>query len=205
MSDEDESAAGQDPTPEGEAATEREKMVAGERYDPTDRELIAARQDARRLASIYNDTDPTATDRRADILDSLFGSAGANTYVEPPFRCDYGFNVHVGEDFYANFGCVFLDVCPIRFGDECMLGPGVHIYTATHSVDADERTAGTEFGAPVEVGDRVWIGGRAVLNPGVTVGDDSVVAAGAVVVDDVPEGVVVGGNPARVIRDLDSK
>ncbi|MFB6188730.1 MAG: sugar O-acetyltransferase [Halapricum sp.] len=183
--------------------TEKAKMLAGEDYDPMDPKLVAERQAARQLTSLFNATQVHEGDRRREILTALFGSGGETAFVEPPFYCDYGQQIHVGEEFYANFGCVFLDVCEIRFGSECMLGPGVHVYTATHSLDAVERTSGTEFGAPVEVGDRAWIGGQAVLNPGVTIGDDVVVAAGSVVIDDVPDNVVVGGNPAEVIRELD--
>lgn len=177
-------------------------MLAGEPYDPSDSELVAERERARRLTRRFNDADPNDDQRRRELLDELFGSIGERVTVEPTFRCDYGYNVHVGDDFFANFDCVFLDVCRIEFGDECMLGPGVHVYTATHPTDPVERTSGTEYGAPVTVGDRAWIGGRAVLNPGVEVGDDAVVASGAVVTDDVPGGVVVGGNPAEIIREV---
>ncbi|QSG06697.1 sugar O-acetyltransferase [Halapricum desulfuricans] len=185
--------------------SEKAKMLAGEPYDPMDPQLRAERRAARQLTSLFNETDPTERERRRTLLEALFGSGGETAFVEPPFHCDYGSQIHVGEDFFANFGCVFLDVCEIRFGDQCMLGPGVHVYTATHPLDAAARTSGTELGDPVEVGDRAWIGGQAVINPGVTIGDDAVVAAGAVVVDDVPDGVVVGGNPARVIREIDEQ
>ncbi|GAA0662020.1 maltose acetyltransferase domain-containing protein [Natronoarchaeum mannanilyticum] len=182
--------------------SEKEKMLAGEPYDPSDPDLVAERERARRLTRRFNDADANDTETRGELLGELFGSVGENVTVEPPFRCDYGYNVRVGDDFFANFDCVFLDVCPIEFGDECMLGPGVHVYAASHSVDPVERTSGTEHGKPVTVGDRAWIGGRAVLNPGVTVGDDAVVASGAVVTRDVPDGVVVGGNPAEIIREV---
>jgi maltose O-acetyltransferase len=183
--------------------SEREKMIAGEEYDPTAPDLVAAREAARQLTSLYNDTGTHEERRRRLLLEELLGSGGETAWIEPPFHCDYGWNIHVGERFYANFGCVFLDICEIRFGKQCMLGPGVHVYAATHPLDAAARTSGTEFGAPVEVGDRAWIGGRAVINPGVTIGNDVVVAAGSVVVDDVPDNVVVGGNPAEVIRRFD--
>ena len=177
-------------------------MLAGEPYDPTDPTLVDDRERARDLTRQINDADPNDADRRRELLDELFGSIGEDVAVQPPFRCDYGYNVHVGDDFFANYDCVFLDACRIEFGDECMLAPGVHVYTATHSIDPVERTSGTEYGEPVTVGDRAWIGGRAVLNPGVSVGDDAVVASGAVVTDDVPDGVVVGGNPAEIIREV---
>lgn len=182
--------------------SEKEKMLAGEMYDPSDPTLVEERRAARRLTREYNATWEGEDERRETLLRELFGSVGANPNVEPTLRCDYGYNVHVGDDFYANFDCVFLDVCRVAFGDDCMLGPGVHVYTATHPLDAAERVVGEEYGKPVTVGDRVWVGGQAVLNPGVTVGDDSVVASGAVVSEDVPDDVVVQGNPARVVKEL---
>ncbi|SFR61285.1 maltose acetyltransferase domain-containing protein [Halogeometricum limi] len=182
--------------------SEKEKMLAGEMYDPSDPTLVEERRRARRLTREYNATREDEPERREAILRDLFGSAGDSPFVEPTFKCDYGYNVHVGDDFFANFDCVFLDVCRIEFGDECMLAPGVHVYTATHPLDADARMAGEEYGKPVTVGDRVWFGGRAVVNPGVTIGDDSVVASGAVVTRDVPSEVVVQGNPADVVKEL---
>ncbi|MDL5361991.1 sugar O-acetyltransferase [Halalkalicoccus sp. NIPERK01] len=183
--------------------SERERMLRGELYDASDPRLVAERQRARELAHEYNHTAEDEPDRRERILEELFGSVEGDLFVEPPFRCDYGSNIHVGEDFYANFDCVILDVRRVEFGRDCLLGPGVHVYTATHPLDADERAAGLEYGEPVAVGDGVWIGGRAVLNPGVTVGDGAVIASGAVVTEDVPDGVVVGGNPATVVKTLD--
>ncbi len=144
---------------------------------------------------------PDEKTERQNILAELLGqSEGA--YIEPSFRCDYGYNISLGKNFYANFDCVMLDVCPVRIGDNCMLAPGVHIYTATHPLDAEERNSGVEFGKPVTIGNNVWIGGRAVINPGVTIGDNVVVASGAVVTKDVPANVVVGGNPAKIIKTL---
>ena len=183
--------------------SEQEKMIAGERYDPTDPELATDRQAASELTAAFNATDPDEDDRREELLRELFGSAGEDLWVEPPFRCDYGYNIHLGDRFYANFDCVFLDVCPIEIGEECMLGPSVHVYTATHPLDAAERTSGVEYGKPVTIGDQVWIGGQAVINPGVTIGDRAVIASGAVVTEDVPDDVVVQGNPAEVVREIE--
>lgn len=182
---------------------ERERMLRGEPYDPSDPELVADRRRARRLTRAYNGTTERDPSRRAAVLDDLFGSVGDDARVEPPFRCDYGDNVHVGDGFYANVGCVVLDTARVEFGANCLLGPGVHVYAATHPLDADARAAGLERAEPVTVGDDVWIGGRAVLTPGVTVGDRAVVAAGAVVADDVPADTLVGGNPAAPVRELD--
>jgi maltose O-acetyltransferase len=183
--------------------SEKEKMLAGELYDASDPELVADREAARALTRWYNDTGADQQDRRTTLLGELFGTVGADVAVEPPVRCDYGYNVHVDDGFYANFGCVLLDVCRIDVGRNCLLGPGVHVYTATHPLDAATRIEGPEYGKAVEIGDDVWVGGRAVLNPGVTVGDRAVVASGAVVTDDVPSDVVVQGNPATVVKDLD--
>lgn len=183
--------------------TEKEKMLQGELYYPDDPVLVQERENARRLTRLYNETIETADDKRKEILTALLGSMGKVIDIEPTFRCDYGSNTHVGENFYANFDCVFLDVCAIRIGANCMLAPGVHIYTATHPLHPTERNAGKEFGKPVTIGDNVWIGGRAIINPGVTIGDNAVIASGAVVTKDVPANVVVSGNPARVMREID--
>ena len=182
---------------------EKERMLAGEAYDPSVPELVADRRRAQDRCRRYNATAPTETDRRDRLLGSLFGEVRGDATVVPPFRCDYGYNVGVGDGFFANYGCVFLDVAPVAFGENCLLGPGVHVYTAAHPIDPEERAAELEFGDPVAVGDDVWIGGRAVITPGVEIGDGAVVAAGAVVVDDVPARTVVGGNPAEVIRGID--
>jgi maltose O-acetyltransferase len=182
---------------------EKAKMLAGEPYDPFDPELVAERTAAREFVAEYNATPPGDPDRRADLLDELLGSTGDGPVIEPSFDCDYGYNLHVGDDFFANFGCVFLDVRRIEFGSTCLLGPGVHVYTATHPLDPERRREGVEYAKPVTVGDDVWIGGRAVLNPGVTVGDRSTVASGAVVTEDVPSDALVQGNPAEVVKRLD--
>ena len=180
--------------------TEKEKMLNGDMYNPDDIELVKERLNARRLTRMFNQTTETEEDKRTDLLKELFGSTGKNIYIEPNLRCDYGYNIHVGENFFANFDCTFLDVCEIRIGDNCFIAPGVHIYTATHPIDPVERIAGTEYGKPVSIGDNVWIGGRAVINPGVHIGNNVVIASGAIVTKDVPDNVVIGGNPAWIIK-----
>ncbi|PLS15915.1 acetyltransferase [Bacillus sp. M6-12] len=182
--------------------SEKEKMLRGELYIASDQELVKDRQNARRLTRLYNDTEETQDEMRSALLKDLFGTTGNNIYIEPAFRCDYGYNIHVGENFYANFDCVILDVCKVTIGENCLLAPGVHIYTATHPLDAAQRISGAEYGRPVVIGDNVWIGGRAVVNPGVTIGNNAVIASGSIVTKDVPHNVVVGGNPARVIKKL---
>ena len=180
--------------------TEKEKMIAGKLYNPEDALLVKERLEARRLTRLYNQSTEIESQEREELIQQLVGTHGDNFTIEPTLRCDYGYNIHFGENFYVNFDCVFLDVCEIRIGDNCMIAPGVHIYTATHSLQAEERNAGVEYGKPVTIGNNVWIGGRAVINPGVTIGDDAVIASGAVVTKDVPDRAVVGGNPARMIK-----
>ncbi|MFC7252005.1 maltose acetyltransferase domain-containing protein [Halomicroarcula sp. GCM10025324] len=183
--------------------SEKEKMLNGELYDAMDPELVSERERARELTGQYNQTTPDAREERRNLLEELLGSLGDECYIEPQFRCDYGYNIHVGEKFYANFDCVILDVCRVDIGQNCLIGPSVHIYTATHPLDADERIKGQEYGKPVTVGDNVWIGGQAVLNPGVNVGDNAVISSGAVVTEDVPDNVVVQGNPATVVKEAE--
>ncbi|QIZ08189.1 sugar O-acetyltransferase [Priestia megaterium] len=182
--------------------TEKEKMLNGELYNAADTQLLRERMNARRLTRLFNDSLETDDKKRTELLNELFGSTGESLYIEPTFHCDYGYNIHVGENFYANFDCVFLDVCEIRIGDNCFIAPGVHIYTATHPLNERERISGGEYGIPVSIGNNVWIGGRAIINPGVKIGNNVVIASGAVVTKDVPENVVVGGNPAKIIKPI---
>jgi len=182
--------------------TEKEKMIRGELYLAGDAELVADRKRAQRLCHQFNQLSVDHIPQRKDILRELLGKTGESLYIEPSFKCDYGYNITLGEGFYANYDCVILDICPVVIGANCMLAPGVHIYTASHPLDPVERNSGAEFGKPVTIGDNVWIGGRAVINPGVTIGDNAVVASGSVVVKNVPANVVVGGNPARVIKQI---
>ncbi|MFC0189611.1 maltose acetyltransferase domain-containing protein [Fictibacillus aquaticus] len=180
--------------------TEKEKMLAGELYVASDKQLVEERTRARRLTRLFNETTEAEEEQRLALLKELFGSVEGSYYIEPTFRCDYGYNIHLGKNFFANFDCCMLDVCEIVIGDNVLLAPGVHIYTATHPVHPAERAAGPEFGKPVTIGNNVWIGGRAVINPGVTIGDNAIIASGAVVIKDVPANAVVGGNPAKVIK-----
>ncbi|CAH0120779.1 MULTISPECIES: sugar O-acetyltransferase [unclassified Paenibacillus] len=184
--------------------TEKEKMLAGELYYGFDPELTEERQRARRLTRLFNSTVETETEERTRILKELFGSTGDSIYIEPNFRCDYGYNIHVGDNFYANFDCVILDVNEVRIGKNAFLAPGIHIYTAGHPLDAETRNTGLEYGKPVTIGDNVWIGGGSIINPGVTIGDNVVIGSGSVVTKDIPSNVVAAGNPCRVIKKLDS-
>jgi maltose O-acetyltransferase len=182
--------------------TEKDKMIAGEFYLASDPVLAEERLRARRLTRAYNQLDEADRESRRALLRQLFGSLKSHFYVEPFFRCDYGYNIHVGDNFYANFDCIMLDVCPITIGDNCSIAPGVHIYTATHPIEAHERRKGPEYGKPVTIGNDVWIGGKAVINPGITIGNNVVIASGSIVTKDVADNVVVGGNPAKIIKHL---
>jgi len=173
--------------------TAREQMLAGKLYDALDPELVEARRHARQLLARYNATG----DREA--LTALFSRLADDAIVEAPFHCDYGFNISVGTRFYANVNCVFLDCAPIEIGDHVLLGPAVHLYTATHPLESAERRKGLELAKPISVGDDAWLGGGAIVLPGVTIGARAVVGAGSVVTRDVRAGEKVAGHPARPI------
>ena len=181
--------------------SEREKMLVGEPYDPRDPELSAARARARGLFQAYNRTGEEEGDERRRLLRELFGAGGDTVWIEPPFFCDYGANVEMGEGVFFNFNCVILDVCPVKIGARTWFGPAVQIYTATHPLNAMERRA-WEFGKPVEIGDDVWVGGGAIILPGVRIGSRTVIGAGSVVTRDIPDGVLAAGNPCHVIRHI---
>ncbi|EII3003554.1 sugar O-acetyltransferase [Vibrio cholerae] len=182
---------------------EREKMLSGEYYDPSDAELVKLRLEARLLTEKLNQTSVSCPEKRVEIIKSLLGSTGNSIHIESTFNCDYGLNIHVGENFYANFGCVILDVAEVRIGDNCFIAPQVGIYTATHPIDPIQRNSGLEFGKPIRIGNNCWIGGHATINPGVTLGDNVVVASGAVVTKSFGSNVVIGGNPARVLKEIE--
>ncbi|AMB89913.1 sugar O-acetyltransferase [Bacillus altitudinis] len=181
--------------------TEKEKMIKGEYYHPNDHTLMADRAKARQLTFAYQQTNEPS--QRMAILKELLGACGEDVVFEGRIQCDYGYNIEVGEHFFANFDAVLLDVCKITIGDHCLLGPNVHIYTAGHPLNPEERQTGIEFGKPVTIGHHVWIGGGAIINPGVTIGDYAVIASGSVVTKDVPSNVIVGGNPAKILKHLE--
>lgn len=181
--------------------TERQKMIDGELYFAGDPELVTARVRAREQMGLINREQDSYI--RRQLLEETFGSTGTGSYVEPAISFDYGWNIHVGKNFYANFNNIYLDVCPIRIGDNCMFGPNVQLYTATHPLQPTKRNSGLEYGKPITIGNNVWIGGGAILAPGVTLGDNVVVGAGAVVTKSFPDNVVIGGNPAKMIKEID--
>jgi maltose O-acetyltransferase len=176
-------------------------MIAGELYDPLEPELVAARNRARDLCQALNATRESDEEERRRILIDLFGGGGGEVWMQPPFFCDYGSNIKLGRRVFFNFNCVVLDVCPVTIGDFTLFGPAVQVYTPMHPLDAIERR-GKEFGKPVTIGSDVWVGGAAVICPGVTIGSRSIIGAGAVVTRDIPDGVFAAGNPCRVIRTL---
>lgn len=183
--------------------TEKQKMISGQMYDPLAPELVADRHKARLQFQEINRLDEDQKERRNHLLHQLFGPVGDGLWIEPPFYCDYGYNIKGGKNLFMNFDCCILDVCPVTFGDRVMLGPGVHIYTASHPLEAQARSSGKEFGKPVHIGNDVWLGGGAIICPGVTIGNGVVVGAGAVVTKDLPDNVFVGGNPAKIIRQIE--
>jgi maltose O-acetyltransferase len=183
--------------------TEKERMLAGEMYDPLDPQLCAERQRARDLCQALNATREEETAERARLLRELFGR-DTGTWVQPPFFCDYGSNITLGEKVFFNFNCVVLDVMEVRIGNNVLFGPAVQVYTATHPLNAAERRTWREFARPVEIGSDVWIGGGAIICPGVKIGAGTVIGAGSVVTKEIPAGVVAAGNPCRVLRALEN-
>jgi maltose O-acetyltransferase len=182
-------------------STPRERMLAGELYVADDPELRSMSRRCEGLLARY-DTSLDDPDARGRLLGELLGSVGEGTVVKPPFRCDYGSHVHLGDRVFVNFGAVFLDCATITVGDDTQLATGVQLVTATHPLDPQARLDRLEYALPITIGTNVWIGAAAVVLPGVTIGDGAVVGAGAVVTRDVPAAVVVAGVPARVRGDV---
>jgi len=180
--------------------SEKNKMILGEYYDPNDLELVQLRLKARLATEKLNLTSVAELSKRVQIIKSLFGTTGKNIHIESTFNCDYGENIHVGDNFYANFGCVILDVAEVRIGKNCFIAPQVGIYTATHPINPQDRVNGLEYAQSIEIGDNCWIGGHATINPGVKLGHNVVVASGAVVTKSFGDNVVIGGDPAKVIK-----
>lgn len=179
--------------------TEKQKMLAGELYR-VDAELAAEQLRAERLLKAYNATISADLEQRAALLSALLGAIGEGSVIRPPFHCDYGANIRIGKGCFVNFGCVFLDVSRIDVGEACQIGPEVQILTADHPRDAPQRREGYESGKPIAMGANVWIGGGAILLPGIRIGDDAIIGAGSVVTRDVPAGATVSGNPARASK-----
>lgn len=181
--------------------SEKEKMLSGDFYNAGDEELIKERDYARNLTFEFNTTRPSEKERRQKILKQLIIAKGS-LYIEAPFNCDYGYNIEVGENFYANFGCTILDVNKVKIGENVLLAPNVQIYTATHPTDPKERLTGKEYAVSIVIGDNVWIGGGTIICPGVTIGNNVTIGAGSVVTKDIPDNVITGGNPCRIIKNI---
>lgn len=178
-------------------------MLSGEIYDATHPELIKRLETTREKLWEFNQLRPSLKEEQRAILKELFGSCGRQFQINQPFHCDYGSNIYIGENFFANFNLTILDEAEVRMGDNCFIGPNVSIYTACHPLEVEQRNKALEWAEPVHIGNNVWIGGSVTILPGVTVGDNVVIGAGATVTRDIPSNVVVAGNPAKVIKTLD--
>ncbi|AYQ60561.1 chorismate mutase [Enterococcus faecium] len=186
-----------------EFKTEKEKMIAGELYFANDPELVSDRMFARSQSQIINQAE--SAELRSQLLKETFGRTGKKIYMEPVINFDYGYNIFVGENFYANFNCTFLDVSTIEIGDNCMFAPNVQLYTATHPLHPVKRNSGLEYAKPIKIGDNVWLGGGVIVTPGVTLGNNVVVGAGSVVTKSFPDNVVIAGNPTRIIKTVEEE
>ncbi len=181
--------------------SEKEKMLAGELYDAQDSELSRERQRCRDLCKLFNDSREDQQEERRKILGELLGASN-DAWIQPPFYCDYGYNITLGKKVFFNFNCIVLDVMHVEIGSNVLFGPSVQIYTAAHPLSAMERRTWLEFAKPISIGSDVWVGGGAIICPGVTIGDGTVIGAGSVVTRPIPAGVLAVGNPCRVIRKL---
>jgi acetyltransferase-like isoleucine patch superfamily enzyme len=182
--------------------TEKEKMIAGEPYKAFGEELFNERQRAKELIFQFNSLHPFKVDERNELIKKLFGKTGTKFYLEPSFRCDYGYNIFIGENFYANYNCLILDCAKVTVGANVLFAPNVSIYTAGHPIHFEPRNEEFEYAFPVTIGDNVWVGGNVVINPGITIGSNAVIGSGSVVTKDIPSNVIAAGNPCRVIREI---
>jgi len=184
--------------------TEKEKMLRGELYNPLDKELVSERIEARLLQQKLNTCLADNGKELKRLSKLLLPHQGKSCFIQPPFYCDYGTNIYLGKRVFFNYNCVVLDVSPIQIGDRSMFGPNVQIYTATHPLEAESRSSGTEFGKPITIGEDVWIGGNVTICPGVTIGDRAVIGAGSVITKDIPADTFAVGNPCKVIKPIDN-
>ena len=182
--------------------SEKEKMLTGELYKAFGKELFDERQKAKELIFEFNSLHPVEVNKRNEIIRNLFGKTGNEFFIEPPFRCDYGYNIEIGDKFYSNYNLIILDCARVKIGNNVLIAPNVSIYTAGHPLDFELRIQEYEFAYPVIIGDNIWIGGNVVINPGVTIGNNSIIGSGSVVTKNIPENVVAAGNPCRVLRQL---
>ena len=181
---------------------QKERMLANLPYQAWMDGLEEERIENRKRIYEYNNLPPEQWDRKAELLKNILGKTGENVHINAPFHCDYGYNIEVGDNFFANYNLIILDVAKVRIGDNAQIAPNVSIYTAGHPIHPDSRNSGYEYGIDVTIGDNVWIGGNAVIMPGVTIGDNVVIGAGSVVTKDLPDNVIAAGNPCRIIREI---
>lgn len=182
--------------------TEKQKMIAGKAYQAGNTELAKERLKAREILFEFNNTPPKLIKKRKELLRNLFGKTEQMFYVEPPFRCDYGYNIEIGNHFYANFNLVILDCAKVSIGDHVFIAPNVALYTAGHPIHHHLRNQQYEWAQPITIGNNVWIGGNVVINAGVKIGDNTVIGAGSIVTKDIPANVLAFGNPCKVIREI---
>lgn len=182
--------------------TEKDKMLSGEKYDANDESLYKEREFVKNLTYDYNLLRRTEKEKRDLLIRKILGKAGKNIWIESPFECDYGYNIEIGDNFYANHNFLILDPARVKIGNNVFVGPNTSIYTACHPIDADERRTFAEWAEPVTIGDDVWIGGSVTILPGVTIGSNVVIGAGSVVVKDIPSNCVAAGNPCKVLKKL---
>jgi len=182
--------------------TDKEKMLSGELYQAYVPELIAERDRAKEMMYIYNSFPPSKFEERRKLIREVFGSIGEKFTLEQPFFCEFGYNIHIGENFFSNFNCVILDEAPVTIGNDVLLAPNVCIYTVNHATNPERRRAALEYARPITIGNNVWIGGNSVILPGVTIGDNTIIGAGSVVTKSIPANVIAAGNPCKVIRAI---
>ncbi|CAL65229.1 sugar O-acetyltransferase [Christiangramia forsetii] len=183
-------------------SSEKDKMLSQKPYIASDPELSKERIYAQKTCFKINSISPEFVEERNNHLKKLLGSTKENFYIEPPFHCDYGYNITLGKNFYSNYNCTILDCAEVKIGDNVMLAPNVSLFTAGHPIDAEKRNQGLEYAIPITIGNNVWIGGNTVINPGVNIGDNTVVGSGSVITKDIPANVIAAGNPCKVIREI---
>jgi len=184
---------------------QKDRMLAGLPYKAWMDGLSEERMSNKIKIYEYNSLCPNEEERMDQLIRRILGKAGENIHIEAPFRCDYGWNIEVGNNFYANYNCIILDVGKVVIGDNVMFAPNVSIFTAGHPIHPTPRNSGYEYGIPVTIGDNVWIGGNAVVNPGVTIGNNTVIGAGSIVTKNIPDNVIAVGNPCKVVRQIDDR
>ena len=182
--------------------TEKEKMLLGKLYNASDAELQKELKRCRKLTRLFNNSTEEDIEYRSKLLKDLFGKVGENIFIEPTFRCDYGKNIYIGDNFSANYDCIILDVCKVEIGNNVMFGPRVSVFTAGHPIDADVRITGLEFGKEIKIGNNVWVAANVVILGGVTIGDNAVIGAGSVVTKDIPANYLAYGVPCKPIREI---